>query len=554
MDKPWVDGKTIGAVLRTTATKFAERDALVYPKLSLRLSWRQFDAAVDAAARGLLALGIKKGEHIAVWATNLPEWVVLQCASARIGVVLVTVNPAYRSHELSYTLQQSDCVAIFITDKFKSSNYYEIFAEAVPEVKDIHAGIIKTAIAPKLRYVIAIKDGAPYSGMLNWRNMIEMGHNTDDAALAAAEAAVTPDEPINIQYTSGTTGYPKAAMLTHRNILLNAYYVTGCQNITENDRMCIPVPYYHCFGCVMGNLGAVTRGAAMVVPDEYFGADAALDAIEKERCTTIYGVPTMFIAMLEHESFVGRNLKSLRSGIMAGSPCPVEVMKKVIDVMGVREVTIAYGQTETAPVLTQTRVDDPIDLRVETVGQPLPGVSIRVINPETGAECGDNEQGELCAQTHGMMLGYYKDPEATARAIRDGWIHTGDLTYRREDGYYRICGRLKDMVIRGGENIYPLEIEELLYTHPAVEQVAITGVPDDKYGEELCAWVKRHHGHNESEDDIRAFCKQKMAHYKVPRYVKFVDSFPQTVSGKIQKFRIREIMIEELGLKEQKTA
>lgn len=551
---PWVDGLTIGAVLRQTATRYELQDALVYPQLGLRLSWKQFDAAVDEAAKGLLHLGIRKGEHVAVWATNLPQWVILQCATARIGVVLVTVNPAYRSHELSYTLQQSECVALFITDQFKSSNYYEIFAETCPEVHALKAGRISAAIAPKLRYVVALKEEPPIPGMISWKQMLEMGRNIPDEELAKAEAAPRAEDPINIQYTSGTTGYPKAAMLTHRNILLNGFYVTGCQNITADDRMCIPVPYYHCFGCVMGNLGAITRGAAMVIPAEYFDPAATLDAIEKERCTTLYGVPTMFIAQLEHPSFKGRNLSSLRSGIMAGSPCPTEVMKRVIEHMGISQITIAYGQTETAPVLTQTRVDDPLELRVESVGKALPGVTVKILDPATEEECAVGEKGELCAQTHGMMLGYYKDPDATARAIRQGWIHTGDLAYQREDGYFRICGRLKDMVIRGGENIYPLEIEELLYTHPAVEQVAITGVPDPKYGEELCAWVKIHQDHPASEEDIRAYCKQKLAHYKVPRYVKFVESFPQTVSGKIQKFKIREQMIEELGLEEQRTA
>ncbi|MCC7260536.1 MAG: AMP-binding protein, partial [Alphaproteobacteria bacterium] len=514
---PWVDGLTIGQVLAETACKFPGNDALVFPQFNLRMNYAALDRTVTALAKGLLAVGIKPGEHVAVWATNIPEWPMLQLATARIGAVLVTINPAYRPFELKYALEQSDNVALFLTDKFKTSSYYDIFAEVCPELSTSKPGSLKAANFPKLRTVVAMKSNGP-QGMLSWSEVLEQGKSVSDAELAKVTQALKASDPINIQYTSGTTGFPKAARLTHRNILLNAYYVTGCQNITERDRMCVPVPFYHCFGCVMGSLGAVVRGAAMVVPAEYFTPVATLDAIEKERATTIYGVPTMFIAMLEDASFKGRDLKSLRSGIMAGSPCPIEVMKRVIHEMGAKEITIAYGQTETSPVLTQTTVNDPIELRVETVGPPLPGVEVKIIDPETGAELGDNQQGELCARGHCNMLGYYKNPEGTAKTIdTDGWVHTGDLAIRRPEGYYKITGRMKDMVIRGGENIYPREIEEFLFTHPSVKQASVVGVPDDKYGEELCAWIQLHEGAAANAEEIRAFCKSNLAHYKVPR-------------------------------------
>ncbi len=551
---PWVDGLTIGAVLDETARRFAERPAIVFPQNNVRMNYAGFHAAVQNVAKGLLELGIKPGEHVGIWATNIPEWVLLQYGAASIGVVLVTINPAYRPFELCYTIEQSDIVALFLTDSFKTSDYYAIFAEACPQIAEARHGAIKCPSFPKLRHVIAAKPNAP-EHYLPWQEMIEAGRSVPDSQLKEIAVRLEPSDPINIQYTSGTTGFPKAAMLSHRNILMNAWYVTGCQNITGQDRMCIPVPFYHCFGCVMGSLGAVTRGAAMVIPAEYFNPSATLQAIERERCTTVYGVPTMFVAMLDDASFSGRNLKSLRSGIMAGSPCPIEVMRKVIDIMGCRDITIAYGQTETSPVLTQSSVHDPIELRVETVGSALPGVEIEIRDPQTNQKVGDNRQGELCARGHGAMIGYYNDPEATAQTIDEGgWVHTGDLAIRRPDGCYKITGRLKDMVIRGGENIYPREIEELLFTHPSVSQAAVFGVPDAKYGEALCVWIQAHHGKQVNEEEILAFCKKNLAYYKVPRYVKFVSEFPTTVSGKIQKFKMREQMCSELGLKEQETA
>lgn len=554
-DTPWVDGLTIPQVLARTAGRFGSHDALVYPELGLRISYNEFADIVHRTAKGLLAIGIGKGDHVAIWSTNLPEWPILQFATASIGAVLVTVNPAYRSAELKYVLEQSDASALFLTDEFKQSNYYDILRDVCPEAFERSDPLqpIRSAGFPKLRHIVALKSNAP-NGLLGWQTMVDAGRQLSSERVYRITAGLRPEEPINIQYTSGTTGFPKAAMLSHRNILLNGYYVSGCQNITENDRMCIPVPYYHCFGCVMGTLGAVVRGAAMVIPAEHFDAAATLHAIEQERCTTVYGVPTMFIAMLEHPYFQTKRLTSLRSGIMAGSPCPIEVMRKVITHMGVREITIAYGQTETSPVLTQTRVDDPIELRVETVGRELPGVAVEIRDPNTGQKLPDNTPGELCAKGHGIMIGYYKNPQATAKAITDGWIHTGDLAVRRPDGYYRITGRIKDMIIRGGENIYPLEIEEFFYTHPAVEQVAIVGLPDDKFGEAVCAWIKVREGHTLTEQDVKDFCHEKIAYFKVPKYVTMVSGFPTTVSGKIQKFKIREQMIAELGLTEKETA
>lgn len=551
---PWVDGLTIGAVLSETAHRFPKRDALVFPHSNIRWNYAEFYAAAKAVSKGLVALGVKPGEHVGIWATNIPEWILLQYGAAGIGVVLATINPAYRPFELCYTIEQSDIVALFMTDSFKTSDYYKIFSEACPQINDAHHGSVKCPSFPKLRHVIATKPGAPKQ-YLPWREMIESGRSVPDDTLDKIAVTLKPSDAINIQYTSGTTGFPKAAMLSHRNILMNGWYVTGCQDMTEDDRMCIPVPFYHCFGCVMGSLGAVTRGAAMVIPAEFFNPVATLDAIEKERCTTVYGVPTMFVAMLDDASFTGRNLKSLRSGIMAGSPCPIEVMKKVIDVMGCCDITIAYGQTETSPVLTQSRVGDPIELRVETVGPVLPGVEIEIRSPETDKVVPDGQQGELCARGHGAMIGYYNNPEATSVTIdRNGWVHTGDLAIRRPDGYYKITGRLKDMVIRGGENIYPREIEEFLFTHEAVLQAAVFGVPDAKYGEVVCAWIQLRHGKNADENEIREFCKKHLAYFKVPHYIKFVAEFPTTVSGKIQKFKMREQMCAELNLKEQATA
>jgi fatty-acyl-CoA synthase len=551
---PWVDGLTIGQVLAETARKFPEREALVFPQLGKRWTWRQFAAEVDAAARGLVALGIKTGEHVALWATNVPEWVLLQFASARIGAVLININPAYRPFELQYVLGQSDAVALFLVDQFKLSDYFAMLGEVCPEIAAAKDGRVSSPHYPRLRNVVAIK-GNPPPGLMLWQQMVERGRNVSPEELDRLGATLSAQQPINIQYTSGTTGFPKAATLSHRNLLLNAYHVGGCQRFSEQDRLCIPVPFYHCFGCVLGTLACAVYGTTMIIPAEYFQATPTLDALEKERATALYGVPTMYIAQLQDPSFASRKITTLRTGIMSGAPCPIEVMRQVIDKLGPNELTIAYGQTEASPVITQTRTDDPLELRVETVGRPLPGVEVRIVDPASGATLPDNEQGELCTRGHVVMLGYYNNPEATKAAIdAEGWLHTGDLAIRVPSGYYKITGRLKDMVIRGGENIYPREIEEFLFTHPAVEQVSVVGVPDPKYGEELAAWIKLKAGHAATADDIRCFCKAQLAHFKVPKYIKFVEHFPQTVTGKIQKFKIRDLMKDELGLAEQKTA
>lgn len=551
---PWVDGLTIGDVLAATANRHANADAVAFPQLGLRWSWSQFMTEVDRAARGLYAIGIRSGQHVAIWATNVPEWIVVQFATARIGAVLVTINPAYRPFELQYVLKQSDAVALILVDRFKSSDYFSMLNEICPTLATSEPGQLNTADFPELRAVVTIK-GPPLAGAYTWNALLEQGDTVDAEAMRAALPTLHPTDAINIQYTSGTTGFPKAATLSHRNLLLNAYYVGACQRMSAVDRMCIPVPFYHCFGCVLGTLCAAVYGAAMVIPGEYFKPADTLAAIEKEHATVIYGVPTMFIAELEDPSIASRNLKSLRTGVMAGAPCPIEIMRQVIDTMGAREMTIAYGQTEASPVVTQTRTDDPLELRVETVGRPLPGVETKLVDVATGATLGDNQQGEFCSRGHVVMLGYYKNPQATAATIDgEGWLHSGDLAVRLSNGYYKITGRLKDMVIRGGENIYPREIEEFLFSHPAVEQSSVVGIPDRKYGEELCAWIKLKAGAQASEDEIRQFCRSKLAHYKVPRYIRFVEQFPQTVTGKIQKFKIREQMSAELGVQEEKTA
>jgi fatty-acyl-CoA synthase len=555
---PWVDGLTIEQALRRTAEKCADQDALVFPGLGYRLNFRQLDERVDEAARGLLAMGIGKGEHVAIWATNVPEWVILQFATARIGAVLVTINPAYRPHELQYVLKQSDAAALVLVEQFKTSNYFDMLNEVCPELSSSTPGKLSSKEFPKLRHVVSISP-TPLAGAISWETMCEGAATVDEKRLAEVAALQDPAEAINIQYTSGTTGFPKAATLSHRNLLLNAYYICECQKLTAEDRICIPVPFYHCFGCVLGTLASAVSGAAMIIPGESFQATATLDAIERERATVLYGVPTMFIAQLEDETFAGRDLSSLRTGIMAGSPCPIEVMHQVIDRMGASEITIGYGQTEASPIVTQTRTDDPIRLRVETVGRPIPGVEVKIIDPETGEELGDDQQGELCSRGHVVMIGYYGNPDATAAAIdAEGWLHSGDLAIRQPDGYYRITGRIKDMVIRGGENIYPREIEEFLFTHPAIEQAAVVGVPDAKYGEQLCAWVKLKSGQEAGKDitveGVQQFCRDSLAYFKVPHYVQFVEAFPQTVTGKIQKFKIRDLMIEEHGLEEPETA
>jgi fatty-acyl-CoA synthase len=545
---PWVDGLTIGAMLRETARKFPDLDACVFPQFNKRWTWRQFDHEVDRVGRSLMALGLEKGDHAALWATNWPQWVELQFACARVGVVLVNINPAYRSHELAYVLKQSDAKALFLIERFKSSDYFAMLNTAVPELKSSPVGRLLSAEFPKLKEVVSLTENAE-PGMRSWSEFLTLGESVSADAFVMRQESLSAGDPINMQYTSGTTGFPKGALLSHRNIVLNAYYVGGCQKITERDRILIQVPFYHCFGCVLGTLCAAVYGAAMIVPYEYFKPDESLKAIASEKATAIYGVPTMYIAILDHPDRPNTPCSSLRTGIMSGSPCPIEVMQRVQRELGIPDLTIAYGQTEASPVVTQTRTDDGTELRVTTVGRPIPGIEIKLVDPATGETLGDNTQGELCVRGHVVMLGYYNMPQQTAAAIdKDGWLHSGDLATRIPSGYFKITGRIKDMVIRGGENIYPREIEEFLYQHPAIQDVAVVGVPDPKYIEELAAWVRLKPGATATEDEIRKFCQKNLAHYKVPKYVRFVTEFPQTVTGKIQKFKIREAMVKELGL------
>ena len=532
---PPVDGLTIGAALHRAAARRPDHEALVFSQTGFRATYAGYDALVNQVARSLLALKVGRGDHVAVWATNWPEWTLLFMAAARIGAVLVTVNPAYRTHELEYALRQSDTKALFLIDRFKSSDYFAMIGEVRGRL-------------PGLTSVVSMKDTAP-PGATTWPDFLARGDGISSKALERREASLSPDDPINLQYTSGTTGFPKGVLLSHRSLLLNAWYVGAGQRLEAGDRVCVPVPFYHCFGIVIGMLCCLAHECTMLVPSEYFGPEEVLDCVEGERASALYGVPTMFVAELEHETFLGRDLTSLRTGVMAGSPCPIEVMNRVVREMGAREMTIAYGLTEASPAITQTLADDPLELRVSTVGQPLPGVEVRVVDPHSGALLGNGVQGELQARGHNVMLGYYNMPEATLEAIVDGgWLRTGDLAVREPNGYYRITGRIKDMIIRGGENVYPREIEEFLYLHPAVESAQAVGIPDARFGEEVCVWVKLRRGADATEEEIRAFCRAHLAYFKVPRYVMFVDEFPLTVTGKVQKFRLREMAVAQLGV------
>lgn len=546
---PWIDGLTIGETLRQTARRVPDGDACVFPLIGWRKTWQELDEEVDRVAAALLALGLGPGDHFGLWSTNVPQWVLLQFAAARVGVVLVNINPSYRSAELAFALRQSDVKALALIDRHRSSDFCEILSRACPSVSSFQDGRLQSPELPELRHILSLR-GEPRPGMLSWDRFLNLGDAVARESLEEIARRLKPGDPINIQYTSGTTGNPKGAMLSHRNVLMNAWYAGAGQKLDHRDRICLPVPLYHCFGCVLGTLCSLVHGATMVFPSEGFDAGLALAAIEQERCTALYGVPTMFIAEFEHADYPRRDLTSLRTGIMAGSPCPIELMKRVTRDMGIREITIGYGQTEASPLITQTRTDDPLELRVGTIGRPIPGCEAKIVDPETGGDLADNQPGEICGRGHGVMLGYYNLPEKTAEVIdANGWLHTGDLGMRLSNGYYRITGRLRDLIIRGGENIYPREIEERLHEHPAVQDVQVVGVPDRRYGEEILAWVSLRGGMTATQEELRDFCRAGLSHFKVPHYWKFVESFPTTVTGKIQKFRIREIAIEELGLK-----
>lgn len=533
---------TIGELLAEKRRELGAHEAVVYPDRSLRYSYEDFFHATEQVAKAFIALGFQKGDHIAVWASNVPEWLLLQFGSARAGVVLVTVNTNYRAGELAYLLKQSDAKALFFIEKYKDTDYIETVREVLE--KNEHS-------FPYLKRLILLSNRKE-KDFLNWEDFVAHGATVSDHTLKEREASLSPDEVINMQYTSGTTGFPKGVMLTHYNIVNNGYGIAKCMNLTENDRLCIPVPFFHCFGCVLGTLAAFSVGAT-IVPVEQFDPEVVLRTVEKEKCTALHGVPTMFIAELNLDSFDRYDLSTLRTGIMAGSPCPVEVMKKVMNKMGLTEITIAYGQTESSPVITQTRTDDPIERRVETVGKKLPHVEVKIVDPKSGRTLPPGEQGELCTRGYHVMKGYYKMEEETKKVIdKDGWLHTGDLGSMDEEGYVRITGRLKDMIIRGGENIYPREIEEFLYTHPAVRDVQVVGVPDEKYGEKVAAFIQLQPNEKVTEKEIKQYCEGKIARFKIPEHVFFVDAYPMTASGKIQKYKLRENAKEKI--KETKKA
>jgi fatty-acyl-CoA synthase len=528
-------GETIGENLDRTVARYPDHDAVISVHQGIRQTYAEFHAAVTEIARGLLALGIEPGERVGIWSPNNLEWVTLQYATAKVGAILVNINPAYRTSELAYALGQSGVSTLVLAPRFRQADYLDMLDQVAGEL-------------PQLRRRVVLGPDTPAAAM-GWEELREAAARVSVDQLGARAALLQFDDPINIQYTSGTTGFPKGATLSHHNILNNGFFIgEGC-GYTQADRVGIPVPLYHCFGMVLGNLACTTHGAAMVYPSEAFEPEATLAAVQAERCTSLYGVPTMFIAELEHPRFTEFDLSSLRTGIMAGSPCPVEVMKKVQSDLHMAEVTICYGMTETSPVSFQTGTDDPVDKRVATVGKVHPHVEVKVIDPDSGRVVPRGTPGELCTRGYVVMLGYWDNQQATAEAIDQArWMHTGDLATLDADGYANIVGRIKDMVIRGGENVYPREVEEFLYQHPAVSDVQVVGVPDPRYGEELCAWVRLKEGQTVAGEELRAWCRGKIASFKIPRYWKFVDEFPMTVTGKVQKFKIRENSIAELGL------
>ncbi|MER9425842.1 AMP-binding protein [Mesorhizobium sp. M0317] len=545
--------KTIPQLFSDTVGRYATQDAAVFVGQDKRFTWSELSDTVDTLAAGFLALGLEKGDRVGIWSPNRWEWLVTQFATARIGLILVNINPAYRLTELEYALNKVGCKALVIAASFKTSDYLGMIETLAPELANATPGKLKAQKLPTLKIVIRMgDDNSP--GMFNFADVLSMAGRDEHDSLDRISEGLKPGEAINIQFTSGTTGAPKGATLTHTNIVNNGNFVTAAIKLTVDDRLCIPVPLYHCFGMSMGTMGCVTKGATMVFPGEGFDAGATLKAVAQERCTGLYGVPTMFVAMLDHADFTSFDLSSLRTGIMAGSPCPIEVMKKVVTLMHMEEVTIAYGMTETSPVSFQSSVDDPLEKRVSTVGRIHPHVEVKAIDAE-GATVAVGAPGELCTRGYSVMKGYWDDAEKTREAIdADGWMHTGDLATIDAEGYCNIVGRVKDMVIRGGENVYPREVEEFLYRHPKVKEVQVFGIPDAKYGEELCAWIVLKPNQIATEQEIKNFCAGQIAHYKIPRYIRFRTELPMTVTGKPQKFLMREAMVEELGLVVQKTA
>jgi fatty-acyl-CoA synthase len=541
-------GLTIGDMFDRTATRYADNEALVSRHQNLRYTYRQLQTEVDRCARALIALGVEKGQRVGIWAPNCAEWTITQFATSKLGAILVNINPSYRLSEVQYALRQSGCAWLVTAPRFKTSDYTAMIHELTPELAASQPGALQSANFPSLRGVVRLGEERS-AGTLGWGGLQELADRVTADELVRRQRQQEFDDPINIQFTSGTTGYPKGATLSHHNILNNGYFTTELLRFTEWDRLLIPVPLYHCFGMVMGNLGCVSHGATMIYPSDGFDATAVLEAAQAERATALYGVPTMFIAELNHPDFARYDLSTLRTGIMAGSPCPVEVMKQVQALMHMHDVAIAYGMTETSPVSTQTRIGAPLAKQVGTVGQVHPHVQIKIVDPQTGQVVPVGERGELCTRGYSVMLGYWDNDEATRAAIDAArWMHTGDLATMDDEGYLNIVGRIKDMIIRGGENVYPREIEEFLYSHPAVQDVQVIGVPDEKYGEEVMAWVKLREGQAATADEIRDYCRGKIAHYKIPRYVRFVDAFPMTVTGKVQKFLMRQESVKVLGL------
>ncbi len=537
----------IPTLLRAVARRFPYRAAAVFHSHDIIWSWAEFARKVDAFAYGLFKLGLKKGDRVGMWGPNSPEWLVTQFATARLGLVLVNINPAYRVSELEYALNKVSCRAIVTAEQFKSSNYLAMLKSLAPELAAHGSGHLHAAKLPHLEFIIKTGND-PETGMLRFEDLNGAPDAQDIAALDAIAAALHPDDAINIQFTSGTTGSPKGATLTHRNIVNNGYFTVATMAFAPDDRLCIPVPLYHCFGMVMGVLGCVSTGATMVFPGEGFDPRVTLETVARERCTALYGVPSMFAAMLDVANFNSYDLKSLRAGVMAGAPCPVELMKRVNSEMHMSEVTICYGMTETSPVSFQSAIDDPLERRVSTVGRVHPHVEVKIVDGD-GHTVPVGVAGEICTRGYSVMLGYWDDDRRTREAVKDGWMHTGDLGVIDEEGYGSIVGRLKDMVIRGGENIYPREVEEFLIKYPKIREVQVFGVPDDHFGEELCAWIVCREGQSADEDEIRAFCKDKISHYKVPKYIRFRQELPMTATGKAQKYKMRDEMIAELGLK-----
>ena len=547
-DTPPLLDVTIPDYLDEIAARFPHRDALVSRHQGIRWSYAEYVCEIEKLARGLVALGIEPGDRVGIWAPNCVEWCLTQFATAKIGAILVCINPAYRVFELEYALNTSGCRAIVAAEQFKSSRYLEMLNHLAPELAECEPGRLRAERLPALEIVVRLGTDAT-AGMFSFADVCRMGGREQQAMLHRLESRLSTQDVINIQFTSGTTGNPKGAALTHYNILNNANQVAAGMKFTERDRLCIPVPMYHCFGMVMGSLACVTRGAAAVFPGDAFEPEEVLETVEAEHCTALHGVPTMFIAELEHPEFTRYDLTSLRTGIMAGAPCPVEVMKKVMSRMHMAEVLIAYGQTECSPVNHMTSPDDPLEKRVETVGRPGPHLEIKIVDAE-GQIVPTGQAGDICTRGYAVMKGYWGDPERTRQTIdAEGWLHSGDLGVMDEKGYVSVVGRLKDMIIRGGENIYPREIEEFLFTHPDIQDAQVIGVPDEKYGEQVCAWIRLRDGATVSPEEIRAFCKDRIAYFKVPRYIRLVKEFPMTVTGKVQKFRMREAMVEELGLK-----